>query len=68
MEALRKASGLLSKMPELKTEEVITWMEKGAGENFRLLCTLLKRNAIPTKRLNFQCKIMKHFWRKNYDE
>ncbi len=51
--------GLLNKMPKLKTKEVITWKEVGAGENLRVLCTLLKENAIPTKTLIFWCNVMK---------
>ena len=39
-------------MPELKTKEELYWNEKGTGENLRLLCELLKGNAIPTKTLN----------------
>ncbi len=56
-EIWKKASGLLDKMPELKTKEEIVWKETGAGENLRLLSELLKRNAIPTKTLYFYCKI-----------
>ncbi len=51
-ETMKKARGLLDKMPELKTEEEIGWGEKGAGEILRLLCTLLRANAIPTKTLD----------------
>ena len=52
---MKEASGLLNEMPELKTEERIEWRETGAGENLRLLCTLLKGNFIPTKKLIFNC-------------
>ena len=51
-EALRIGERLLNQMPEIREEDKILWNEKGAGENFRLLCTLLKGNAIPTKLLN----------------
>ncbi len=51
-ETWKKGRGLLDKMPELKTKEEIRWSEKGAGENLRSLCTLLKVNAIPTKKLD----------------
>ena len=63
-ETMKKARGLLDKMPELKTEEEIQWKETGAGETLRLLCELLKRNAIPTKKLKFRCKIYKETKRK----
>ena len=54
---MEKASRLLDKMPELKTAKEIYWEETGAGKNLRLLCTLLKENAIPTETLNFYyCK------------
>ena len=43
---------LLKKMPQLQTDETINWEEKGAGENLRLLCSLLKVNETPTKTLN----------------
>ena len=52
---MKKAGELSNKMPELKTEEEIYWRENGAGETFKLLCTLLKGNAIPTKALNLWC-------------
>ncbi len=42
-------------MPELKTKEEIEWCEEGAGENLRMLCELLKGNAIPTKTLDLRC-------------
>ncbi len=43
---------LLEKMPELKTKNEIRWEEEGVGKNFRILCELLKRNAIPAKIMN----------------
>ena len=46
---------LLKKMPELKTKNEIYWREEGVGKNFRILCELLKRNAIPAKKVNFYC-------------
>ncbi len=52
---MKKGRGLLNYMPELKTEEEITWKETEIGENFRQLCELLKENAIPTKTLHFWC-------------
>ncbi len=55
-EEKKNGSELLKKMPELKTKEEIIWKETGAGENLRLLCELLKRNAIPTKTLHRWCK------------
>ena len=41
-------------MPQLKTKEVITWTEKGVGENFRALCTVLEGNLTPTKELDLR--------------
>ncbi len=46
---------LLKKMPKLKTDHTVRWGEEGAGENLRLLCELLKGNAIPVKRLDLLC-------------
>ena len=51
-EALRVGEKLLKKMPELRTKDEISWEEKGAEENIRMLCELLKGNAIPTKILD----------------
>ena len=50
-EALRIGEELLNKMPEIKEKDKIRWNKKGAGQNFRLLCTLLKENAVPMKTL-----------------
>ena len=54
-ETWKKGGELVEKMPELKTVVRVEWREKGAGDNFMLLCALLKGNAIPTKRLDFNC-------------
>ena len=51
-ETWKKGEELVKKMPKLKTNCNIEWRERGAGENFILLCELLKGNAIPTKELN----------------
>lgn len=51
-ETWKKGEELIKRIPELKTNNEIKWREKGAGENFRLMCELLKANAIPTKELN----------------
>ena len=51
-ESLRIGERLLNQMPEIREENEIKWNEKGTGENFRLLCILLKGNAIRTKTLN----------------
>jgi len=42
---------LVKKSPGLKTNSDIWWNEKGAGENLKLLCELLKGNAIQAKAL-----------------
>ena len=54
-EALKRGEELLRKHPELRDETEVRWSEKGAGENFAMLCELLKGNAIPTKTLDLQC-------------
>jgi len=41
-------------MPKLKIGAEMRWKEKGAGENFLLLCELIKENAISTKKLSFE--------------
>ena len=51
-ETWKKGEELKKRIPELKTNNVIIWRDNGAGENFRLMCKLLKANAIPTKALN----------------
>ena len=51
-ETWKKGEELIKRIPELKTDNEIIWIETGAGENFRLMCELLKANAIPTKALN----------------
>ena len=58
-EALKSGQELLKKMPELSKNEIIVWKEKVEGENFRILCTLLKANAIPMKILCFSCNSKK---------
>ena len=50
-ETWKKGEELMKKMPELKTNSEIRWREEEVGDNFILLCELLKGNAIPTKRL-----------------
>ena len=52
MKCYISAAVLLNKMPELKTNSELTWIEKGAGENLSGLCYLLKRNFIPTRELS----------------
>ena len=54
-EAMRIGGGLLNKMPELKTNNEVEW-KKGAGEDFKSLCVLLKGNAIPTRNLKLYSK------------
>ena len=54
-ETWKKGEELIKRIPELKTNNEIRWREKGAGENFRLMCELLKANAIPTKELDLSC-------------
>ena len=54
-ETWKKGEELVKKMPKLKTNCNIEWRERGAGENFILLCELLKGNAIPTKDLDLVC-------------
>ena len=54
--ALQLGARLLNEMPELRTNNYINWNKDGFGENFRLLCILLKGNAIKTKTFDFQCK------------
>ena len=51
-EVLKRGEELLRKHPELRNKTEVGWSEKGAGENFAMLCELLKGNAIPTKTLN----------------
>ena len=50
-----KEEGLLNRMPELKSDQTIYWQEEGTGQNFMSLCSLLKRNAIPAKKLYLGC-------------
>ena len=57
-EALRLGEGLLNEMPELRTNDYISWNKEGVGENFRMLCILLKGNAIPTQSLDLQRKAL----------
>ena len=56
-DALTAGGRLLTIMPELSTNDCIEWKEIGVGVNFRSLCVLLQGNAIPTKSLNFWCKM-----------
>ena len=51
-EDLKEGGKLLKRRPKLKPEEELRWKEEGAGEKLRMLCELLKGNAIPTKSLN----------------
>ena len=51
-ETWKKGEELVEKMPKLKTNCKIRWSGGERGENFILLCELLKGNAIPTKELN----------------
>ena len=48
----KKGEELIMNTSVLKTNEEVRWREKGAGDNFRSMCELLKANAIPTKTLN----------------
>ena len=50
-ETWKEGGELIKNIPELKTNCRITWNEEGVGDNFSLLCILLKGNAIPTKEL-----------------
>ena len=50
-ETWKKGRELVNKMPEFKTNSVVGWTEKGLGDNFLLLCELLKGSAIPSKEL-----------------
>ena len=50
-ETWKKGEELIKKMPELKTNYEIRWSEEGTGDNFIVLCELLKGNAIATKEL-----------------
>ena len=51
-ETWKKGEELIKNMPYLKTNYKIEWKEKGTGENFILLCALLKGNAVRAKILN----------------
>ena len=51
-ETWKEGEELIKRIPELKTNNEIRWIEKETGENFRLMCELLKANAIPTKALD----------------
>ena len=51
-ETWKKGEELIKNNPELKTIREIEWSEEGTGENFMLLCELLKGNAIPAKKLD----------------
>jgi len=53
-EASDDGNELLKVMPRLKRMASFEWKEEGSGTNFKLLCELLKGNAIPLKQLN--CK------------
>ena len=55
-ETWEKGGELMRNVPELKTNNVVEWKEEGVGENFKLLCILLKGNAIPTKELYLCCE------------
>ena len=59
---MKKARELLKRMPELETNTEITWKEKGAGENLRLLSVLLKGNA--TQQRNWFWIVLKRKKRK----
>ena len=48
--------GLLTTMPELKTERDINWSRGGAGEKLKSMCVLLGGNAVPTKILDVESK------------
>ena len=56
VKAMRDGGGLLDLKPQLGTERVINWIEKGSRTNFKLLCLLLKGNAIPADTLNLYCE------------
>ena len=48
----KKGRELIKNMPELITTSRFEWRENGTGDNFKLLCSVLKGNAIPIKMLN----------------
>ena len=54
-ETWKKGEELIEEIPDLKTDFEIVWWEKGAGDNFRFMCELLKANAVPTKALGLTC-------------
>ena len=54
-ESWKKGGELIEKMPGLKTDSLVNWRYRGAGDNFILLCELLKGNAIPTQALDMSC-------------
>ena len=51
-ETWTKGGELIKRIPEIKTNSEVKWIEEGVGDNFKVLCALLKGNAIPTKILN----------------
>ena len=51
-ETWKKGEELIKRKTELKTNCEIRWSEEGTGDNFILLCELLKGNAISTKTLD----------------
>jgi len=52
-EGLRIGNMLLLNRPELRKDSKVTWKELGSGDNLKMLCALLRGNAIPTKELRF---------------
>ena len=52
MKKHEKKEELIKNMPYLKTNCEIRQSEEGVGDNFILLCELLKGNAIPTRKQN----------------
>ena len=51
-ETWKKGEELIKVTRNLKADNKIEWVDDGAGDEFRLLCELLKGNALPTKRLS----------------
>ena len=56
-QARKKASKLLSHIPELATVKSFCWTE-GYGVNFEMMCLLLSANAIPVQKLSFDSSIV----------
>ena len=55
-EAWRKVRLLPNEELIVVKEDTIFWKEKGVGENFSIVCTLLKENLLPATTLYLSCK------------